>query len=87
VVDITLPAPEARIFARVYLALAFTQRDLARAQVKMVRERFLAGQLEGDPTLTYLSLPEELVAPFASVFGRARLAALEQLEGRPGPDA
>ena len=87
VVDITLPAPEARVFARVYLALAFTQRDLARAQVKMVRERFLAGQLEGDPTLTYLSLPEELVAPFASVFGRARLAALEQLEGRPGPDA
>lgn len=83
VVDVTLSAPEARVFARVYLALAFTQRDLARAQVKTVRERFLAGQLEGEPELAYLSLAQEIVAPFASLLGRARLAALEQLEGQP----
>jgi len=83
VVDLTLPAPEARIFARVYLALAFTQRDLARAQVKTVRERFLAGQLEGDPELTYLSLPEAFIGSFASVLGRAHLTALAELEGQP----
>jgi hypothetical protein len=86
VVEITLPAPEARIFARVYLALAFTQRDLARAQVKTVRERFLAGQLEGDAELTYLSLPQALIGSFVGILGRARLAAVAELEGQPDPE-
>lgn len=83
VVEVTLPAAEARAFARVYLALAFTQRDLARAQVKGVRERFLSAQLEGDPDLVFLTLPDELVGPFDTLFGRARVAALADLEGRP----
>ena len=82
VVDITLSAPEARVFGLVYLALAFTRRDLARAQVKTVRERFLLGRLEGEPELVYLALSQELMWPFASLFGRARLAALADLEGR-----
>jgi ribosomal protein S14 len=83
VVEITLPAPEARVFARVYLALAFTERDLARAVVRTVRERFLTCQLEGEPELVYLNLSRELVDPFQSLFGRARLAALEGIEGGP----
>jgi hypothetical protein len=83
VVEITLPAPEARIFAGVYLALAFTQRDLARAQVKTVRERFLAGHLEGDAELAYLSLPQAFIGSFVGVLGRARLAALAEIEGEP----
>ena len=87
VVDITLSAPEARVFGRVYLALAFTRRDLARAQVKTVRERFLLGRLEGEPELVYLALSRELMGPFASLFGRARLAALADLEGRPPVEA
>jgi len=83
VVGVTLGAAEARAFARVYLALAFTQRDLARAQVKTVRERFLSARLEGEPELVFLSLAEELIGPFASVFGRARAAAVADLEGHP----
>ena len=85
VVDVTLPAAEARVFARVYLALAFTQRDLARAQVKGVREMFLSAQLEGEPELVFLTLPDELVGPFETLFGRARFTALANLEG--GADA
>jgi ribosomal protein S14 len=83
VVEITLPAPEARVFARVYLALAFTERDLARAVVKTVRERFLACQLEGEPELVYLNVSRELIGPFESLFGRARLAAIAGMEGGP----
>jgi hypothetical protein len=88
VVEITLPAPEARVFARVYLALAFTERDLARAVVKTVRERFLTCQLEGEPVLVYLNLSREFVDPFKSLLGRARLAALVGLEeGQPPTSA
>jgi DNA-directed RNA polymerase subunit RPC12/RpoP len=83
VVEVTLPPGEARIFALVYLAIAFTQRDLARAQVKTVRERFLAGKLEGEPELVFLCVPDELIAPFQGLFGRAPLAAVAELEGRP----
>jgi hypothetical protein len=81
IVDVTLPAAEARVFARVYLALAFTQRDLARAQVKSVRERFLTGQLEGEPQLVYLNLAQEVIGPVTSLLGRAQPAALTQMEG------
>jgi len=85
VVDLTLSAAEARVFAGVYLALAFSRRDLARAQVKDVRERFLLGALEGEPEPVYLSLSQEVIGPFLSLFGRARVAALADLEGHsPG---
>jgi Flp pilus assembly pilin Flp len=80
-VEVTLSATEARVFARVYLALSFTQRDLARAEVKGVRERFLSAELEGDAELVYLSLPEELLGPLDGLFGRARIMALANLEG------
>jgi hypothetical protein len=81
VVEVTLPAAEARVFARAYLALAFTQRDLARAQVKGVREMFLSAQLECEPDLVFLTLPDELVGQFDTLFGRARVAALADIEG------
>lgn len=79
-VEVTLPADEAREFGRIYLALAFGPRDLARAEIKRVRARFLDAELEGDPTLTYLALPEELVGNVRHLLGRARPAALEVLE-------
>jgi hypothetical protein len=81
VVPITLPAEEARVFARVYLALAFGTRDLTRAQVARVREQFLAGELEGEPGLAYLTVPPGLLGPFRSVLGRARPRAVSRLEG------
>jgi ribosomal protein S14/DNA-directed RNA polymerase subunit RPC12/RpoP len=83
VVDVTLGVAEARAFARVYLALAFTQRDLARAQVRTVRERFLSARLEGDPDLVFLGVPEQVIGPFVAVLGRARPAVVAGLEGRP----
>ncbi len=85
IVDVTLPAAEARVFARVYLALAFTARDLARAEIKGVRERFLSAELEGAPELAFVALPDDVVAPVRALFGRARLAAIEELQGAPAP--
>lgn len=79
-VEVTLAAAEARVFARVYLALAFTQRDLARAEVRGVRERFLSAELEGDAQLAFLSLPDELLGQLDGLFGRARITALAGLE-------
>jgi hypothetical protein len=80
-VAVTLPAEEARVFARVYLALAFDTRDLARAQVAQVRERFLAAELEGDPQLVFLTVARELFEPYRGVLGRARPGAVSRLEG------
>ncbi|MCU0293270.1 MAG: hypothetical protein MUF10_14975 [Thermoanaerobaculaceae bacterium] len=82
VVAVTLPAPEAREFGRVYLALAFGHRDLARAEIKRVRAAFLDAELEGEPLLTYLNLPAELVLPFRGLLGRARPQAVQALQGR-----
>ena len=81
VVAVTLPADEARVFGRVYLALAFSTRDLARAQVALVRERFLGAELEGAPELVFLTVPGSLLEPYRAALGRARPAALSRLEG------
>ena len=81
-VEVTLPADEARVFGRIYLALAFGPRDLARAEIRRVRARFLDTELEGEPTLTYLALPDELVGNVRHLLGRARPSALDALEGR-----
>jgi hypothetical protein len=79
-VEVTLTAVEARVFGRVYLALSFSQRDLARAEVRGVRERFLSAQLEGNAELAFLNLPDELLGPLDGLFGRARIEALANLE-------
>lgn len=86
VVAVTLPAEEARVFARVYLALAFGTRDLARAQAARVREQFLGAELEGTPELVFLAVPSSLLEPFRTALGRARPRALSRLEG-DGPKA
>lgn len=82
-VAVTLPAGEARAFARVYLALAFGPRDLARAEVKRVRAAFLDASLEGEPTLTFLNLPAEVVDPYRNLFGRMQPQAVRALGGEP----
>jgi len=82
-VAVTLPAGEAREFARVYLALAFGPRDLARAEVKRVRAAFLDAELEGEPTLAFLNLPAEVVEPARNLFGRTRPQAVRALGGEP----
>ena len=80
-VAVTLPAAEAREFARIYLALAFGPRDLARAEVKRVRAAFLDAELEGEPTLAFLNLPAEVVEPVRNLFGRSRPQAVRALGG------
>lgn len=77
----TLPAIEAREFARVYLALAFGARDLARAEIHRVRAAFLDAELEGEPFLAFLNLPSEIMEPYRNLFGRLRPHAVRTLGG------
>lgn len=77
----TLPAVEAREFARVYLALAFSARDLARADIHRVRAAFLDAELEGEPFLAFLNLPSEVVEPYRNLFGRMQPQAVRTLSG------
>jgi hypothetical protein len=81
VLPVTLPAEEARVFARVYLALAFSPRDLARADIKRVRAAFLEAELEGVPELAFINVPAAVIAPNLALFGRARPGVVSALEG------
>ncbi len=79
---LTLPASEARVFAAMYLALSFTSRDLARAEIRGIRARFLDATLEGEPEPAYLSLAGELVAPFRGLLRSPDAPAVARLAGR-----
>ncbi|MEP0773211.1 MAG: hypothetical protein HRF46_02475 [Acidobacteriota bacterium] len=79
---LTLPASEARTFGAMYLALSFSSRDLARAEIRGVRSRFLDATLEGEPEPVYLSLPKELVSPFEGLLRASHAAAVARLAGR-----
>lgn len=80
--DITLPEDEARVFSTVYLALAFTPRDLARAEIRRMREQFLEAEMDAGAELTYLAIPEAVVEPNRALFGRTRPQVITGLEGR-----
>lgn len=79
---ITLPAAEARVFGAMYVALSFTSRDLARAEIRGIRARFLDSTLEGEPEPAYLSLPAELVSPFRGLLKAPEAPAVARLAGR-----
>lgn len=80
-IDVTLPAEEARVFGRIFLALAFTRRDLARAEQRRVRECFLDCEIEGASELCFIAVPAELLEPLRHAFGRALPEAVARLEG------
>ena len=82
-VEVTLPEAEARVFATVYLALAFTPRDLARAEIRRMREQFLESEMAAGADLVYLAVPGAVVEPFRALLGRFRPSALAALEGHP----
>jgi hypothetical protein len=82
VVTATMPAEEARIFARVYLSLAFGTRDLARAEIKRVRSAFLEAKLESTPELAFINVPADLITPSLNALGRPRPEALAAMEGK-----
>lgn len=79
---LTLPAGEARTFGAMYLALSFSSRDLARAEIRGVRARFLDATLEGEPEPVYLSLAAELVSPFRGLLRSSHAPAVARLAGR-----
>lgn len=79
---LTLPASEARTFGAMYLALSFSSRDLARAEIRGVRSRFLDATLESEPEPVYLSLPKELVSPFEALLRASHAAVVARLAGR-----
>ncbi len=81
VVGATMPREEARIFAGIYLALAFTRRDLARAEIRGVRARFLEARVEGAPELAWVALPSGLVEPHRALVTVPLPPALEKLRG------
>ena len=83
VVAVTLPAAEAQGVRAGLPGAGVRPRDLARAEIKRVRAAFLDAELEGEPLLTYLNLPAELVLPFRGLLGRARPQAVQALSG-PG---
>ena len=79
---ITLPAAEARVFGAMYAALSFTSRDLARAEIRGIRARFLEATLEGEPEPAFVSLPAELVSPFRGLLRAPEAPAVARLAGR-----
>ncbi len=79
---LTLPASEARTFGAMYLGLSFSPRDLARAEIRGVRTRFLDATLEGEPEPAYLSLPAELLLPFEALLRASHATAVARLAGR-----
>lgn len=79
---LTIPANEARTFGAMYLALSFSPRDLARAEIRGVRSRFLDATLEGEPQPAYLSLPAELLSPFEGLLRASTAVAVARLAGR-----
>jgi DNA-directed RNA polymerase subunit RPC12/RpoP len=82
-VPVTIHHGEARVFALSLLALTFTSRDLARAEIRGVRARFLDCELEGEPELVFRTLPAELFAPYRAVLAPTLPPAIAAMEGRP----
>jgi hypothetical protein len=76
--SVHLDEPEARELAPLYLANAFTRRDLARAKVGQVGDRLLDAAQEAPGRLVYLPIPEVVTNPFRAYLGRFRGRALER---------
>jgi hypothetical protein len=81
VLAVTLGRAQARPLARSYLTLAFGEHELARATIATVRAALLDAEVEGEPELTYLALPDELVDAVAGAPGGMLPRAVTQLVG------
>jgi len=76
----SLPEPEVRRLAPLYLAHAFGRRDLARVNVNQVRSWLFQARLEARGRLAFLWVPGPIVEPFRRYIGRFRSQALEHAE-------
>lgn len=75
---IHLDEPEARQLAPLYLANAFSRRDLARVNVDQVADWLFDAEQEAPGRLVFLPVPEVVTNPFKRYIGRFRGRALER---------
>ena len=81
VLAVTLGRAQARPLARSCLTLAYGEHELAHATIATVRAALLDAEVEGEPELAYLALPEELVEAVAGAPGGTLPRAVTQLMG------
>lgn len=76
--SIHIDEPEARRLAPLYLANAFTRRDLARVNVTQVADWLFNATQEAAGKLVYLPIPAVVTNPFSRWVGRFRGRALRR---------
>ncbi len=76
----SLPEPEVRRLAPLYLANAFGRRDLARVNLNQVATWLFRARLESEGRLAFLWVPNPVVEPFRPYIGRFRGRALDRAE-------
>jgi Zn finger protein HypA/HybF involved in hydrogenase expression len=76
--SVHLDEPEARNLAPLYLANAFSRRDLARVNVNQIADWLFEAQQETEGRLVYLPIPKVVTNPFRNYVGRFRGQALHK---------
>jgi hypothetical protein len=79
---VSLAEPEARDLAPLYLANAFSRRDIARVDIHQVSSWLFDAQQETPGHLMYLSVPQVVTEPFRRYVGRFRDDAVHYVTGR-----
>jgi len=73
---VSLEEPQARNLLPLYLANAFSRRDIVRANVHQVAAWLFEARQEAAGTLAYVPLPRELTEPFRPYLGRTSSPAV-----------
>jgi hypothetical protein len=79
---VSLAEPEARDLAPLYLANAFSRRDIARVNIHQVASWLFEATQETDGHLMYLPVPQAVTEPFRRYVGRFRDDAVHHATGR-----
>ena len=79
---VSLAEAEARDLAPLYLANAFSRRDIARVNIHQVASWLFEATQEAPGRLTYLPVPQVVTEPFRRYVGRFRDNAVHSVTGR-----
>lgn len=79
---VSLAETEARDLAPLYLANAFSRRDIARVNIHQVASWLFEATQEAPGRLTYLPVPQVVTEPFRRYVGRFRDNAVHSVTGR-----
>ena len=79
---VSLSEVEARELAPLYLANAFSRRDITRVNVHQVASWLFAAQQEVSGRICYLPVPRAVTEPFRRYVGRFHSGALRNATGR-----